>query len=235
MVTPTAGRVLLVEDDPRIREEVRHSLSKEGFEVTEAERLADARAHLTEEFALVLLDLGLPDGEGLSLCREIRAAGDDTPIVILTARNTNRQRIHGLDAGADDYVVKPFDNEVLLARIRSVLRRAHGTVVEHDLRCGELRLDRQSHQVFRGDKALNLTALEFEFLVFMLQEPGKVWSRRQILEHVWRPNGWPGGPRTVDTMVRRLREKIEPASSDPIYLTTVWGVGYRLTAPEDEA
>ena len=151
---PPRQRVLVVEDDDRIRAELRFALEGSGYQVAEAAGVATARQHLAEGCALVLLDLGLPDGEGLDLCREMRAAGDDTPVVVVTARDANEQRIGGLDAGADDYVVKPFDTEVLLARLRSVLRRSRGDVVQGQVRCGELWADATSRTA--GDSRGNL-------------------------------------------------------------------------------
>lgn len=224
-------RILLVEDDPRIREEVSHALVRDGYQVAQAECLSQARAEVSSGCELVLLDLGLPDGEGLELCREMRSGGDVTPIVIVTARDANTQRIRGLDAGADDYVVKPFDTEVLLARLRSVLRRAGGGAIRNVARCGDLWADSEARTAGRGDTTFDLTPLEFDLLLFLLKQPGRAWSRDQILEHVWGLDGGTGGTRTVDIHVKRLRSKIEPDPSEPVYLTTVWGLGYRMNEP----
>ena len=225
-------RVLVVEDDDRIRDELRRALERAGYQVAGAADLATARALLLEGCALVLLDLGLPDGDGLELCREMRAAGNDTPVVIATARDANHQRIHGLDVGADDYVVKPFDVDVLLARLRSVLRRSRGEVVQRVARCGELWADAESRRAGRGEDVFDLTPREFELLLFFLMNPGRTWSRGQLLERVWGLHGGTGGTRTVDIHVKRLRTKVEADPSEPRYLTTVWGVGYRMNEEE---
>lgn len=231
----TTRTVLVVEDDPRIREELGRLLGEARFEVRFAATLGVARGQLDERVDLLLLDLGLPDGEGLDLCREMRAAGDDTPVVVVTARDANEQRIGGLDAGADDYVVKPFDTEVLLARLRSVLRRSRGDVVQGQVRCGELWADATSRTAGDSRGNLDLTPLEFDLLLFLMKNPGRAWSRDQLLERVWGLHGGAGGTRTVDIHVRRLRSKLEPDPTEPRYLTTVWGVGYRMAEPGGDA
>ena len=153
MSAPPADRILVVEDDPRIRAEVAAALESQGFGVEAVEGLAAARAAMEAQPALVVLDLGLPDGDGIDLCRGLREAGDATPIVILTARDANEERIRGLDAGADDYVIKPFDMEVLLARLRSVLRRARGHAGTRKLQCGAMWLDAGARTAGRGETA----------------------------------------------------------------------------------
>lgn len=228
-------RILLIEDDPRVRDEVRRALERDGHAVSEATCLSEARVALREGCALVLLDLGLPDGDGLDLCREMRRAGDDTPVVIATARDASEQRIRGLDAGADDYVVKPFDTDVLLAHLRSVLRRSRGDVTQRMVRCGSLWADAQARTAGRGAATFDLTQREFDFLLFLMKKPGRVWSREQILEQVWGLAGGTGGTRTVDIHVKRLRAKIEPEPSEPVHLTTVWGVGYRMNDAGESA
>ena len=233
--SPPRQRVLVVEDDARIRAELRLALDDSGYQAVEASSVGEARGLLAEGCALVLLDLGLPDEDGLDLCREMRAAGDDTPVVMLTARDANEQRIAGLDAGADDYVVKPVDSEVLLARVRSVLRRSTGAVAAGPARCGTLWADGTTRKAGDDRGPFDLTPLEFDLLLFLLRHPDRAWSRDQLLERVWGLHGGAGGTRTVDIHVRRLRAKLEPDPAEPRYLTTVWGVGYRLVDPEAEA
>ncbi|MEZ5977851.1 MAG: response regulator transcription factor [Planctomycetota bacterium] len=221
-------RILVVEDDDRIRSELRTALASAGYRVGEARDLAEAREKFRLGWGLLLLDLGLPDGDGLELCRELRAAGDDVPIVVATARDANDQRIRGLDAGADDYVVKPFDVAVLLARLRSVLRRARGEVVVRRAEVRDLWVDVESRRAGRGETEFEFTPLEFDLLAFLVRNPGRAWSRDRILAEVWGLQGGAGGTRTVDIHVRRLRSKIEDDPASPTFISTVWGVGYRL-------
>jgi DNA-binding response OmpR family regulator len=227
----SATRILLVEDDDRIRDELRHALVASGYRVGLAGTLAEARERLRLGWSLVLLDLGLPDGDGLDLCREMRAAGDDTPVIVATARDQNEHRIAGLDSGADDYVAKPFDMDVLLARLRSVLRRSRGEVVRKEARIADLWADAEARRAGRNEREFELTPLEFDLLFFLLRHPARVWSRDQILVKVWGLQGGAAGTRTVDIHVRRLRAKIEDDPADPRFIQTVWGVGYRLEDP----
>ena len=220
-------RVLLVEDDEPIRTRLAASLTGASFEVDEAATVGEARAALTRTFDLILLDLGLPDCDGLDLCRELRREGNSTPIVILSARDATQQRVRGLDLGADDYLVKPFELDELFARIRSVLRRAGHQAGGGRLTCGELWADPDTRAAGLGDRTVELKPREFELLHFFLRHPGRVWTRDQLLERIWGP-GYGGETRTVDVHVRRLRAQIEEDSSDPHYIKTVWGVGYRM-------
>jgi len=228
-------RLLLVEDDDRIAEELRHALAAAGYRVGSASTLTQARERLRLGWSLVLLDLGLPDGDGLDLCREMRAAGDDTPVVVATARDQDAHRILGLDAGADDYIAKPFDTQVLLAHLRSVLRRSRGEVVQRQARVADLWADGESRRCGRDTREFELTPLEFDLLLFLLRHPGRAWSRDQIMMRVWGLQGGAAGTRTVDIHVRRLRSKIEDDPADPRFIQTVWGVGYRLEDPRGGA
>lgn len=221
-------QILIVEDDQRIRRELTAELTAHGFGVATAAGLEPARRILREAMDLVLLDLGLPDGDGLTLCREMRALGDDRPVVILSARDAPGQRVQGLDAGADDYVVKPFDMGEVLARVRSSLRRSQGGFQRSVFRSGELWLDATARSAGRGDLRFELPQMEFELLRFLLRHPGRTWTRDQLLEGVWRISGGVGDSRTIDQHIRRLRKKIEPVPASPRYITTVWGVGYRM-------
>jgi DNA-binding response OmpR family regulator len=217
-----------VADDVRVRHELRSALTAQGFTVSEAPDLARAQSANAAEHSVVLLDLGLPDGDGLTFCRQLREAGTITPIIVLTARDTARDRILGLDAGADDYVVKPFEIGEVLARIRSVLCRSRQQAPQQTYRCGELWADPQSREAGRGDRRIEFAPREFDLLLFLLRHPGKAWTRDQLLEHVWGVRGGGGDSRTIDLHVRKLRRKIENNPAAARFIATVWGVGYRL-------
>jgi DNA-binding response OmpR family regulator len=227
----TNTQILVVEDDDRIRRELLDALRAAGFSVDVSVSVADARIALRSDYELVLMDLGLPDGDGLDLCREVRALGRGLPIIILTARDAPEQRVRGLDVGADDYVVKPFHMAELVARVRSVLRRSGRSAGPGRVTCRELWADPDAHAAGRGDQVFELTPREFDLLVFLLRHPGRAWTRDQLLDRVW-GNAYQGDARTVDSHVRRLRAEIEEDPSDPRFLETVWGVGYRM---RDEA
>lgn len=221
-------RILLVEDDARVREELTASLTQDGFEALQARTVGKARRLLAEEPDLVLLDLGLPDGDGVDFCRSLRADGSSIPVIVLTARDAARDRISGLDAGADDYVVKPFEMGEVLARIRSVLRRSRQEVAEHVFRCGDLWADSSARVAGRGDRRIAFAPREFDLLLFFLKHPGKVWTRDQLLHRVWGLRGGVGHSRTVDLHVRKVRKKIEDDPTSARFISTVWSVGYRL-------
>lgn len=222
-----APRILLVEDDERISDQVTAALETVPFDVTPCRTLAAAKSALASPFDLVLLDLGLPDGDGLDLCKTLRDQGRGIPIVVVTARDEPDQRVRGLDLGADDYVVKPFHVPELVARIRSVLRRAGRAVGLGKVKCGELWADPETRLAGRGDDELQLSPREFELLLFLLRHPGRAWTRDQLLARVWGPT-FDGDARTVDLNVRRLRTHVEPDPGTPMYIETVWGVGYRM-------
>ena len=227
LTSSPAARVLLVEDDARIREELCDALGAAGFSVEAAATLREARAALERPLDLLLLDLGLPDGDGLVLCRALRAAGRELPILVLTARDAPDQRVRGLDVGADDYVVKPFHMPELLARVRSLLRRAGRTFGPGKLAHDDLWIDPETRRAGRAEREISLKPREFELLLFLVRNPGRAWTRDQLLDRVWGPD-YAGDARTVDLHVRRLRAKIELDASDPRLIETVWGVGYRM-------
>lgn len=226
-MTPATLKILLVEDDSRIRAELIDALHGAGFDVDVAVGVQDAIAAAQRHYDLMLLDLGLPDGDGLDVCRHLRAAGKSLPLLILTARNEPDQRVRGLDVGADDYVVKPFYMPELIARIRTVLRRVGRSAVGVSIACGDLRVDTDSRSARCGERELALKPREFDLLLFLAQRPGRAWTRDQILDRVW-GSEYGGDARTVDTHIRRLRAVIEEDPSDPRYIETVWGVGYRM-------
>ncbi len=221
------NELLLIEDDPRIRGEVLEALRQADFRADVAVSVADGRRALERQYALVLLDLGLPDGDGLVLVSELRKAGRGVPIVILTARDDPDQRVRGLEEGADDYVVKPVHLPELVARVRTILRRSGKAVGEGPVRHGDLRIDPSTRQTRRGEREINLKPREFDLLLFLTRHPGRAWTRDQLIDQVW-GQSYAGDHRTVDLHVRRLRAKVEEDPSDPRYIATVWGVGYRL-------
>jgi len=220
-------QVLLIEDDERIRRELLDALRAAGFGVEVAVNLKGAGRSIFSHYDLILLDLGLPDGDGLDLCRQLRRVGRGVPIIMLTARDAPEQRVRGLDAGADDYVVKPFHMPELLARIRSVLRRSGRSCGTGPVCCGELWADPESRQAGCRDRQFELTPREFDLLIFLLRHPGRAWTRDQLLDRVWGPD-YDGDNRTVDSHVRRLRSQVETEPEDPQLIETVWGVGYRM-------
>lgn len=222
-------RVLVVDDDLTVAEVVLGYLRRDGFEAAHA---ADGLAALAiAEQAppdLVVLDLMLPGIDGLEVCRRLRAVNPSLPVVMLTARGEEEDRIAGLEVGADDYVVKPFSPRELALRVRSVLRRTEPrTAAESDpvLVDGDLRVDTAARSATQGGAPLSLTTREFDLLAHLLANPGRAMSREDLLRDVW---GWDFGDlSTVTVHVRRLREKVELDPASPTRLVTVWGVGYR--------
>ncbi|GAP64306.1 MAG: DNA-binding response regulator [Ardenticatenia bacterium] len=230
--TPT---LLLAEDDDTLREGLAFNLARQGFTVLQ---VADGEAALDAirdaEPDLVILDVMLPKLDGLSVCRIVRAHSD-IPIILLTARTSEVDRIIGLESGADDYVVKPFSVGELVARIRAVLRRAQRSGEHEDvLEVGPFRLDLQRWRAFMHDRELVLSPREFQLLHVLLRHPGIVLSRDWLLERVWGED-YVGETRTVDVHISWLRKKIEADPSNPRYIQTVRGLGYRFEVPDDEA
>jgi DNA-binding response OmpR family regulator len=222
--------VLVVDDEPTIREVVVRYLEREGYRTLEAAD-GDRARELVERHSpsLVVLDLMLPGMDGLALCRWIRARSS-LPVIMLTARGDEADRIVGLELGADDYVTKPFSPRELAARVRTVLRRA-GPEAPRNARIslGELEIDAATREVTKAGAPLRLTAKEFDLLLFLASHPRRVFSRDQLMSRVW---GYEAAfdTGTVTVHIRRLREKIEDDPSRPRYLETVWGVGYRISA-----
>lgn len=226
-MTDEQGTIVVIEDDPNIADLVDMYLRREGFRVIQANTgKAGLEAAARERPRLVVLDVGLPDRvDGLEVCRTLRSTSD-VPVVILTARDSEVDRIIGLELGADDYVTKPFSPRELVARIRAILRRAEpstrAATVTH-LRVGQVEVDLDRHEVRSNGELAQLTAREFDLLAHLAENEGLVLSRRQLLDGVWGAD-WIGDDRTVDVHVRQLRKKLGAA----LPLSTVWGVGYRL-------
>jgi len=226
-------KILVVEDDPDIRELVRYNLEQAGFRVVEAEggdaALRQVRA---EQPALVILDLMLPEGNGLEICRILRGerATASLPIVMLTAKAAEVDRVLGLEFGADDYVTKPFSPRELVARVRAVLRRSETVEPERATAVyerGRLRINFDSHEAWMEGKSLELSLREFELLKFFVRNPNRVYDRLTILDLVW-GNDTYVEPRTVDVHVRRLRLMVERDPGNPELIHTVRGVGYKF-------
>ncbi len=219
--------ILVIEDDARIRRELLDALRAEGYGVQVSVSFRDASKAIQRKHDLVLLDLGLPGGDGMELCKTLRQSEHGVPIIILTARDTPEQRVLGLEMGADDYVVKPFHMPELLARVRGILRRSGRTAGAGLVRCGELWVDPPERRAGRGELSFALKPRGYELLLFLLRNPGRARPRDQLLDRVW-GDSYEGDMRTVDLHVRRLRKQIEEDAGDPFYLQTVWGVGYRM-------
>ena len=217
-------RVLMVEDDDAIAEPLARGLEREGLTVT---RAATGEAALAaQDYDVVLLDLGLPDLDGFDVCRRIRARSE-VPIIVVTARGDEVDRVVGLELGADDYMVKPFGFRELLARIRAVTRRTLARPEDLAPRTiGALTIDRRTHQVTMDGRALALTPKEFDLLGLLAEEPGTVFTRSHILEEVWDAH-WYGPTKTLDVHIAAVRKKL----GDPAWIETVRGVGFRLVEP----
>ena len=217
-------RILIIEDEPKIARFLSKGLSEEGNTVELAEDLAQARSALDgERFDLLLVDRMLPDGDGLSLVRELRRKGDRTPAICLTARDRLEEKVEGLMGGADDYLVKPFAFDELLARMAAVTRR--GGSAER-LEVGDLVIDTSAHRVWRGEEEIRLTAQEFALLRVMAEHKGRVLSRTRLLERVWDMHHDPG-TNVVDVYISYLRQKVDKGH-DLALIHTVRGVGYVL-------
>lgn len=214
--------VLIVEDEDAIAEPLAEGLRREGFDVVRAATGADALA--AAEPDVVLLDLRLPDMDGLDVCRRLRERSS-VPIIVVTARGEESDRVVGLELGADDYVVKPFGLRELIARIRAVTRRTHGAAGDTPIRVGDLEVDVRARRVRVAEREVELTPKEFDLLAALARDPGAAVSRRRLLEDVWETS-WYGSTKTIDVHVAALRRKL----GDPAWIQTVRGVGFRLGA-----
>ena len=226
------AKVLVVDDEKMIVKGIRFSLIQEGMEVDCAydgeEALSYAR---NTEYDVVLLDVMLPKLDGFQVCQQIREFSD-MPIIMLTAKGDDRDKILGRDYGADDYITKPFNILEVKARMKAIMRRTSKTARPEKQtvrKAGGLELDEQNRRVYVDGREINLTAKEFDVLELLMQNPDKVYSRESLLGLVWGAE-FPGDARTVDVHIRRLREKIEPNPKEPQYVHTKWGVGYYFKA-----
>jgi DNA-binding response OmpR family regulator len=222
------SRILIVEDEPALRRALADNFRFESYEVVEA---PDGRSGYEKAGGcrpdVIILDLMLPHMSGYDVCRRLRSEGVQTPILMLTARGEEADRVAGLDCGADDYVTKPFSVRELSARIRALLRRSQAGGSEPDeLRVGDVRVNFRTYEAWRGETPLDFTRKEFQLLRFLVSRQGDVVSRDDLLDEVWGHESYPT-TRTVDTHVANLRAKIEPDPKRPRHLITVHGIGYR--------
>ena len=227
--------ILLVEDEPAITEPLAEALEREGFQPILAgsarEALDRARTAMPD---LVLLDIGLPDGSGLDVCRELRRASE-VPIIMLTARGSEADRVAGLELGADDYVVKPFSAREVAARVRAVLRRAHPAPADgagEPIEIGEVTLDPGRHEARLAGRPLELSRKEFDLLQTLMESAGSVLTRETLIERVWDMN-WFGSTKTLDVHVSGLRKKLDDDPKTPRYIHTVRGVGFRFSGADE--
>ncbi len=230
---PTGAKILIVDDKYSLRTMVKSYLEQEGFQIVEADNGRDALfAARHEKPDLIILDLMMPEMDGYEFMR-VYGKEADTPIIILTARVEETERVLGLEMGADDYITKPFSMREMVARIRAVMRRA-GKHAAHTgmLRASDIVLDRDGHVVTIGGQLIALTPSEFELLAALMAAPGRVFSRFELLEHLQDGIVFEGVERNIDVHIRNLRTKIERDPSHPRYIETVYGVGYRFAVTE---
>ena len=228
-----AKKILLVDDEPTMLKGLKYSLEQDGYEILTAQDGEEALSvFFDNEVDLVLLDVMLPKMDGIQVCQRIREQSN-VPIIMLTAKGEDMDKILGLEYGADDYITKPFNILEVKARLKAILRRTtkpeESRETPKTIEVGGLKMDCESRRVFVGEKEINLTAKEFDVLELLVFNPNKVYSRENLLNIVWGYE-YPGDVRTVDVHIRRLREKIEENPSDPKYVHTKWGVGYYFNA-----
>ena len=224
-------KVLVVDDDVKTVELVRLYLDRDGYQVLIAYDGIEALRLARESYPdLIVLDLMLPDIDGLEVCRTLRHESD-VPIIMLTARTTDQDKLTGLDLGADDYVTKPFSPKELAARVRAVLRRLPGERGPEEIKSGELSIDFTKHEAWLAGRPLNLTSVEFKLLGVLAKEPSRVFSRASLIEEALGYD-FEGFDRTIDVHILNLRRKLEPDPSHPRYIKTVYGVGYKFVGGE---
>ncbi len=221
--------VLVVEDEPKITEVLKLYLERDGYHVTiAANGLAALESFRKDAPDLVLLDINLPEVDGLEVCRQIRRESS-VPIIMLTARDEEADKLIGLELGADDYVTKPFSPREIVARVKAVLRRVSLPQSSQEvLRAGELVLEPSRHEARRGNRGLDLTPTEFRLLEVLMRNPGRVYSRLQLLDLV-QGEAFEGYERTIDAHIKNLRQKIESDPQRPAHVLTVYGVGYKFS------
>ena len=227
--------ILIVEDEQNIVDILSFNLSREGYDTLEAyDGPTGLQLALEENPDLILLDLMLPGMDGFDVCRQIRQAGQATPILMLTAREEEADKVLGLELGADDYITKPFSMRELLARVKANIRRvamavpaaAPAPAAEGLVQRGRVTIDRDRATISKDGRALDLTQREYDLIRYLAGQPGKVFSREALMEHVWNYEGYVGDVRAVDVAVRRLREKIEDDPASPRFIVTKRGMGY---------
>jgi DNA-binding response OmpR family regulator len=229
-------RLLLIEDDPAVADSLERGLIEEGFQVSWRRTGRDGVLFADQQRPhLVILDVRLPDGSGFDFCREMRQMGLQQPILMLTARREELDKVLGLEMGADDYMTKPFGLRELVARIRALLRRAYGDLAggaANLIFAGDLAINLDTATVSRGTQPINLTPTEYRLLIYLARHPGQALSREQLLQAVWDDAGGIESERTVNVHIRRLRQKVEPDPGKPSLILTVPGIGYRLVTEQ---
>lgn len=231
-------RILIVEDEKNIVDILSFNLSREGYDTLEAlDGKTGLQLALEQDPDLILLDLMLPEMNGFDVCRSLREQGKTTPVIMLTAREEETDKVLGLELGADDYITKPFSMRELLARVKANIRRSDMIAAaepsvksESKLDLGRVVVDTDLLVVYKDGKALDLTQREYELIKFLASQPGKVFSREALMEHVWNYEGYVGDVRAVDVAVRRLREKLEDDPASPTFIVTRRGLGYLFNA-----
>ena len=231
-------RILIVEDEKNIIDILSFNLSREGYDTIEAlDGKTGLQLALEQDPDLILLDLMLPEMNGFDVCRSLREQGRTTPVIMLTAREEETDKVMGLELGADDYITKPFSMRELLARVKANIRRSDMTPVtmvesksSARLDLGRIVVDTELMVVYKDSKTLELSQREYELIKFLASQPGKVFSREALMEHVWNYDGYVGDVRAVDVAVRRLREKLEDDPASPEFLITRRGLGYLFNA-----
>ncbi len=226
------GNVLVVEDEKKIADVVKAYLERDGYTVEHAGTGEDAIGQLSKGFDLIVLDLMLPDMDGEEICRLIRN-DSDVPIIMLTAKSAEEERIRGLGIGADDYVTKPFSPRELVARVNALLRRTKKAAQPMSFNSGSLEINVENHEVFSGGEQVTLTPTEFKILLVLAERPLAVLSRHQLV-NVVQGYDFEGYERTIDAHVKNLRQKIEPDPKKPVFIKTVYGVGYKFIGTRDE-
>jgi DNA-binding response OmpR family regulator len=221
--------ILVIEDDAHIADMVQKNLELAGFACHAVSNAEDAERQLKHlPASLIILDLGLPGMDGIDFTRRLRSANRQVPVLMLTARNTDADKVLGFEIGADDYLTKPFSTQELVARVRALLRRSSVAPESAPLARGDLRIDPERREVHLREQRIELTTLEFDLLYFLANRPGRVYSRDALMEQVWGHDRLVDS-RSIDSLVSRLRRKLEPTADGPRYIQTVWGAGYRFS------
>ncbi len=237
---PNNNKILIVEDDPNIAELLEIHLNDLGYELTQAaDGVAGVEKFEEDEYALVILDLMLPKLDGFEVCKQIRVQNKYTPILMLTSKSEELDKVLGLELGADDYITKPFSIRELVARIKAIFRRleadkekAAGNAKSEELIFGDLKIYLGKRKVLLDKTPIDLTAKEFDLLALFASNPGRAYSRQQLLDIVWGYQ-FDGYEHTVNSHINRLRSKIEPDPANSKYIKTVWGIGYSFVEPEE--
>ncbi|MFI5293934.1 MAG: response regulator [Thermodesulfovibrionales bacterium] len=230
---PDIHKILVVDDEPDIVDLVSYNLKKEGFTVSTASDAEETLEKIrTGDFSLILLDLMLPGMQGMELCRILKkdAKTENLPIIMLTAKVEEVDRVLGLESGADDYITKPFSPRELVARVKAVLRRSASKAADEDIiRIGELIINKGTYTVTKGDSLLDLSATEFKLLLYLIEKKGKICDREHLLKAVWKYDAYVE-PRTIDVHIRRLRTQLEDDPANPRHIKTKRGIGYYFEA-----